>query len=114
MRISGGDTALEAPHDQEDDNNFAPISYLVDTADEPSRVLELQQIETNLGEGLAQALGSLDERSRRIIEARWLKAEADQLTLHELAAEFNVSAERIRQIEVKAMKKMKEALAHVA
>ena len=114
MRISGGDTALEAPHDQEDDNNFAPISYLVDTADEPSRVLELQQIETNRSEGLAQALGSLDERSRRIIEARWLKPEADQLTLHDLAAEFNVSAERIRQIEVKAMKKMKEALAEHA
>ena len=114
MRISGGDTALEAPHDQEDDNHYAPISYLVDTADEPSRVLELQQIETNLGQGLEQALGSLDERSRRIIEARWLKAEADQLTLHDLAAEFNVSAERIRQIEVKAMKKMKESLAPVA
>ena len=77
-------------------------------------MLELQQIETNRSEGLAQALGSLDERSRRIIEARWLKAEADQLTLHDLAAEFNVSAERIRQIEVKAMKKMKEALAEHA
>jgi len=114
MRISGGDTALEAPHDQDDDNNFAPISYLVDTADEPSRVLELQQNEVNRTEGLAQALASLDERSRRIIEARWLKPEADQLTLHDLAAEFKVSAERIRQIEVKAMKKMKEALAEHA
>ena len=114
MRIAGGDTALEAPHDQEDDNNFAPISYLADTADEPSRVLELRQNETRRSAGLAQALGSLDERSRRIIEARWLKAEADQLTLHDLAAEFNVSAERIRQIEVKAMKKMKDALAEHA
>ena len=114
MRISGGDTALEAPYGDEEDGSFAPISYLVDSADEPSRVLELQQIETNRREGLTQALASLDERSRRIIEARWLKPEADQLTLHDLAAEFKVSAERIRQIEVKAMKKMKEALAEHA
>ncbi len=113
-RISGGDVALEAPHDQEDDNNFAPISYLVDTADEPSRVLETKQLESRHTEGLQQALASLDERSRRIIEARWLKAEQDQLTLHDLAAEFKVSAERIRQIEVKAMKKMKSALAEYA
>ena len=62
------------------------------------------------GEGLAKALQSLDERSRRIIQARWL-AEKDALTLHELADEFGVSAERIRQIEVKAMQKMKKQLA---
>ena len=114
MRISGGDTALEAPHGEDEDSNYAPISYLVDGADDPSRVLELRQIEDRRSTGLAQALGALDERSRRIIEARWLKAEADQLTLHDLAAEFKVSAERIRQIEVKAMKKMKEALAEHA
>ena len=113
-RISGGDVALEAPHDQDDDNNFAPISYLVDTADEPSRVLETLQIEVQRTEGLARALASLDERSRRIIEARWLKPEQDQLTLHDLAAEFKVSAERIRQIEVKAMQKMKAAIAQDA
>jgi RNA polymerase sigma-32 factor len=113
-RLSGGDVALEAPHDQDDDNNFAPISYLVDTADEPSRALETKQLEIMHAEGLAQALGALDERSRRIIEARWLKPEADQLTLHDLAAEFKVSAERIRQIEVKAMKKMKSALVEAA
>ena len=113
-RLSGGDIALEAPHDQDDDSNFAPISYLVDTADEPSRVLETKQLEIMHARGLEQALGSLDERSRRIIEARWLKAEADQLTLHDLAAEFKVSAERIRQIEVKARKKMKSALAELA
>ena len=76
--------------------------------------LEKIQTEVNRGEGLAQALASLDARSRRIVEARWLGESADQLTLHDLATEFNVSAERIRQIEAKAMKKMKEALAEHA
>ena len=113
MRLSGGDTALESPLDHEEDS-FAPIAYLRDTADEPSVALEKIQTEVNRGEGLAQALASLDERSRRIVEARWLGESADQLTLHDLAAEFNVSAERIRQIEAKAMKKMKEALAEHA
>ncbi len=63
---------------------------------------------------MSQALASLDLRSRRIIESRWLREDAEQLTLHDLAAEFSVSAERIRQIEVKAMQKMKQALAEVA
>ena len=113
MRLSGGDTALESPLDHEEDS-FAPIAYLRDTADEPVEALEKLETEVNRTEGLSRALSGLDERSRRIVEARWLGEDKDQLTLHELAGEFNVSAERIRQIEAKAMKKMKVALAEFA
>ena len=73
-------------------------------------VIEGEQIEIGRSTALAQALEDLDTRSRRIIETRWLRDEKDQLTLHDLAAEFKVSAERIRQIEVKAMAKMKSAM----
>jgi RNA polymerase sigma-32 factor len=105
MRMSGHDVALEPLSDEEEDS-FAPIAYLGDAENEPSRVLETEETERLQTEGLSTALESLDPRSRRIIEARWLR-EKDQATLHELAGEFNVSAERIRQIEVKAMQKMR-------
>jgi RNA polymerase sigma-32 factor len=108
-RLAGGDIALEAPLD-DDGEAYAPISYLADSDAEPSRVIEAVQTETLRTEGLARALASLDDRSRRIIQTRWLAAERDQLTLHDLAAEYKVSAERIRQIEVKAMEKMKKAM----
>ena len=108
-RMSGHDVALEPASDEEEDS-FAPIAYLSDGDNEPSRVLESEQIERLQTEGLSSALESLDPRSRRIIEARWLR-EKDQATLHELASEFNVSAERIRQIEVKAMQKMRGLIA---
>ena len=110
MRIAGGDTALEAPVEREEES-FAPIAYLTDADAEPSRILETEQNQVNRTAGLSQALAALDPRSRRIIETRWLREDQDQLTLHDLAAEFSVSAERIRQIEVKAMQKMKQALA---
>ena len=113
MRIAGGDTALEAPVEREEES-FAPIAYLTDADAEPSRILETIENQVNRSEGLSQALASLDLRSRRIIESRWLREDAEQLTLHDLAAEFSVSAERIRQIELKAMQKMKQALAEVA
>ncbi|MBX6393046.1 MAG: RNA polymerase sigma factor RpoH, partial [Burkholderiales bacterium] len=98
MRMAGQDIGLE-PTDEED--KFAPIAYLSDPDNEPSRVIEANELERVQSEGLSQALESLDPRSRRIIEARWLR-EKDPATLHDLAAEFNVSAERIRQIEAKA------------
>ncbi len=107
MRISGQDVALEANDDDED--NYAPIAYLTDSNNEPSRLLESEENERVGALGLQTALASLDERSRRIIEARWLR-EKDPATLHDLAAEFKVSAERIRQVEVKAMQKMKGLL----
>ena len=107
-RLSGQDIALESSGDDEDER-FAPIGYLRDPGAEPSQVFEVEQNERLSADGLAHALASLDPRSRRIIEARWLK-EQDPATLHDLAAEFKVSAERIRQIEAKAMQKMKGLL----
>ena len=104
-RLGGQDVALEPVGDAEEDG-FGPIAYLSNPEDEPGRILEHEQSERLLSEGLQRALNSLDPRSRRIIEARWLK-ERDTLTLHDLAAEFGVSAERIRQIEAQAMKKMR-------
>jgi RNA polymerase sigma-32 factor len=107
-RFSGHEMALEA--DEGDEESFAPISYLAAEPEyEPSRMLERKEAESLDNKGLTQALASLDDRSRRIIEARWLK-EGDAATLHELAAEFGVSAERIRQIEQKAMSKMQAML----
>lgn len=108
-RFAGHDVALEA-HGSDDDDSFSPIQYLAENeAYEPSRILEASEQEHLQTRGLAAALESLDERSRRIIEARWLNEE-NGATLHELAAEFNVSAERIRQIEQKALGKMQGAL----
>ncbi len=105
-RLAGGDVALE-PQGDDEDEKFSPISYLVDPAAEPSQVLETNEGARLQAEGLEQALASLDPRSRRIIEARWLREDKEQLTLHDLAAEFGVSAERIRQVEVKALQKMR-------
>ena len=108
-RMGGQDIALEPLSDSEDET-FSPISYLTDAEDEPGRILEHEEIERKRSEALGQALTALDARSRRIIETRWLREE-DGATLHELAAEFDVSAERIRQIEAQAMKKMRLLMA---
>ena len=113
-RLSGRDIALESQTDDEDDR-FAPIAYLSSEAAEPTQVLEAREHERLQSEGLEAALQKLDARSRRIVEARWLaNDDGSGATLHELAAEFGVSAERIRQIEAAALKKMKGALAAYA
>ena len=113
-RMAGRDIALEAPTD-DDDDHYAPIAYLSSEHSEPAKMLEAREYDHLQSEGLATALSSLDDRSRRIVEARWLaNDDGSGATLHELAAEFGVSAERIRQIEVAAMKKMKAALAEYA
>jgi RNA polymerase sigma-32 factor len=106
-RLGGHDLALESNDDE--DEKFAPIAWLADSNSEPTRVLEAREYDRLQSDGLRAALASLDERSRRIIEARWL-AEGEAATLHDLAAEFGVSAERIRQIEAKALQKMKGVL----
>lgn len=108
-RLTGRDLALEGNPDDSDDA-FAPIDYLADSRYEPTRVLENKSIAHLQGEGLHEALNTLDPRSRRIIETRWLHEEGEGATLHDLAAEFSVSAERIRQIEVKALQKMRSVL----
>ena len=107
-RLTGKDIALE-PVGGDDEEAFAPISYLVAEDAEPGRRLEQEETARLRGEGLQRALARLDPRSRRIIEARWL-AEKDAATLHDLAAEFGVSAERIRQIEAKALARMKNVI----
>jgi len=107
-RLAGREMAFEA--DDGDDEAYAPAHWLAADPDaEPSRVLEAEENERLQSAGLQAALATLDARSRRIVEARWLK-EKDPATLHDLAAEFKVSAERIRQLETKAMEKMKRVL----
>jgi len=113
MRMSGGDVLLDPAPSDDGEQAFGPIAYLADVNHEPTAMIEAHQRDMMAGDGLATALNALDERSRRIVEERWLKVNDDNsggMTLHELAAEYGVSAERIRQIEVAAMKKMKAAL----
>jgi len=108
-RLSGQDIAFEADSDDEE-AAYAPVHYLAADRDaEPLAQLEARESEQGRASGLEQALETLDARSRRIIETRWLR-EKNPLTLHDLAAEFKVSAERIRQIEVKALEKMKKSM----
>jgi RNA polymerase sigma-32 factor len=112
-RLSGGDVALE-PQTDDGEESYAPIAYLADDTNEPTHRIEARHRDWLAGDGIVQALGALDDRSRRIVEERWLKVNDDSsggMTLHDLAAEYGVSAERIRQIEVAAMKKMKKVLA---
>jgi RNA polymerase sigma-32 factor len=112
-RFSNHEVALE-PYGSDDEQSYAPIHYLADNAEhEPSNILESAQRERLQTYGLEKALSNLDERSRRIVESRWLREEG-VATLHELAAEFNVSAERIRQIEQKALGKMHASLSSTA
>jgi RNA polymerase sigma-32 factor len=108
-RIMGGDTALE-PSVDDGEESVSPIAFLAEPSEGPAELFEREQTEAVKSAGLTRALESLDERSRRIIRARWL-AESEPMTLHELADEFGVSAERIRQIEAKAMQKMKKEMA---
>ena len=114
-RLTGQDIALESTID-DGEEDYAPIAYLKAANAEPDKVLESRQFDRLQGKGIEQALAGLDERSRRIIETRWLRDESDggTLTLHDLADEFGVSAERIRQIEAKALQKMKGLLAEYA
>jgi RNA polymerase sigma-32 factor len=116
-RLSGGDVTLDPGPSEDGEDSFGPIAYLADAGHEPTAMIEARQRDRLASDGIAAALEVLDPRSRRIVEERWLKVNDDSsggMTLHELAAEYGVSAERIRQIEVAAMKKMKTALAEYA
>jgi RNA polymerase sigma-32 factor len=116
-RLSGGDVMLDPGPADDGEEAFGPIAYLADASHEPTAMIEAHQRDVLASDGIAAALDVLDPRSRRIVEERWLKVNDDNsggMTLHELAAEYGVSAERIRQIEVAAMKKMKAALAEYA
>ncbi|MDR3055792.1 MAG: RNA polymerase sigma factor RpoH [Zoogloeaceae bacterium] len=109
-RMTARDLALEGSAD-DGEESYAPIDYLADSHYEPTQVIAGREYAHLQNEGLHDALAGLDERSRRIIEARWLAEEGEAATLHDLAAEFQVSAERIRQIEVKALQKMRGLIA---
>ena len=110
-RISGGDVSLDpTPGDEE---TVTPIAYLADSDDEPAEILVRKETAENRSKGLRTAMAQLDDRSRRIIEARWLREDDETATLQQLADEYGVSAERIRQIESKALKTMRSQMASV-
>ncbi len=112
-RMSGGDVILDPSPNDDGDETYGPISYLTDINNEPTAVIESHHRDYMSSDGIACALNALDERSRKIVEERWLKVNDDGsggMTLHELAQEYGVSAERIRQIETAAMKKMRATL----
>ncbi len=116
-RLAGGDVLLDPSPSDDGEDAFGPIAYLTDVAHEPTAMLEAQHRDELASDGIARALDTLDARSRHIVEERWLKVNDDNsggMTLHDLAAVYGVSAERIRQIEVAAMKKMKKSLVEFA
>ena len=116
-RMSGGDVVLDPTPADDGEEAFGPIAFLADATHEPTAELENRERDAMATEGISTALEQLDPRSRRIVEERWLKVNDDGsggMTLHQLAAEYGVSAERIRQIEVAAMKKMRKTLAAFA
>jgi len=117
QRMSGRDVLLDPSPSDDGEEAFGPIAYLSDATQEPTMLMESRQRDYLASDGILTALQGLDDRSRRIVEERWLKVNDDGsggMTLHDLAAEYKVSAERIRQIEVAAMKKMKKVLAAYA
>jgi len=110
MRMSNYDASFDGVvNDDDDENTFAPIAYLEDKSTGPEEQLELTQVEDLHQERLQHAIAALDDRSRDIIAKRWLTD--NKATLHQLAAEYDVSAERIRQIENNAMNKLRASFA---
>lgn len=106
MRLTGSDVALIGDSDSES----SPSDWLSDSDQTPEKMIERKAQDRLQTVGISHALDQLDERSRRIIQTRWLMDSGTQLTLHDLASEFSISAERVRQIEVKALQKMREFL----
>ncbi len=104
-RMSGHDVPID-PSVDDGEESYSPLAYLASPDENPAQLLEREQTERLHHTGLQDALETLDERSRHIIKARWL-TEGEAATLHELAAEYGVSAERIRQIEARALQKMR-------
>lgn len=116
-RMAGTDVVIDPAPSDDGEEAFGPIAWLADASHEPAAMMEARQREVLASDGITAALATLDERSRRIVQERWLNVNDDGsggMTLHQLAAEYGVSAERIRQIEVAALKKMKKSLAEYA
>jgi RNA polymerase sigma-32 factor len=111
MRLSSHDPSFDSPTNADEENDFtAPATYLEDSSHDPARVLESSDWQSQNLEKLSSALEGLDDRSRDILNKRWLTD--DKATLHELAAQYSVSAERIRQLEKNAIGKLKKAMSH--
>ena len=112
MRLAGGDVALEGD-DNDDESAYSPIQWLADNTQEPTAMMASAETDALQGPKLDQALMALDERSRNIVQSRWLAMDAEgngTKTLHDLASEYGISAERVRQIETSALKKMRGLL----
>ncbi|MDH5444327.1 MAG: RNA polymerase sigma factor RpoH [Gammaproteobacteria bacterium] len=107
-RLSGQDIAFDLRDDDDDDHSYSPATYLQDNSQEPSQLIEASDWEADSNARLANAIQTLDERSRDIVQRRWLTE--DKATLQELADKYSVSAERIRQLENNAIKKLKSSL----
>ena len=107
-RLSGHDVSID-PMGDDGEETYSPLAYMASPDENPAQRLEREQTERLHHTGLTRALDNLDERSRHIIQARWL-TEGEAATLHELAAQYGVSAERIRQIEARALQKMRAAM----
>ena len=105
-RLNAHDVAFDSPvDDNDDDNHFAPAAYLTDMRNDPAQQLEADDLNNQHLYTMTRSMQNLDERSRDIIQRRWLNE--DKATLHELADEYNISAERIRQLEQNALKKLR-------
>ena len=109
-RLNGQELSFDYSEDESEDDAYRPISYLQDSAPNPLEKIEADEAKSNSSQALSNALMKLDHRSQEIIRARWLQ-EGKGKTLHNLASKYNVSAERIRQIEQNAMKKIKALIA---
>ena len=108
-RLSGIDMPFDPLSDSDDDEaSFAPSQYLEDSDADPAMIFEKDNFSENNSSQLYEAINQLDDRSRDILQDRWLADE--KLTLHELAEKYHISAERVRQIEKNAMKKIKQSL----
>ena len=105
-RLNGKEITIDYSDDESDEDHYKPISYLQDDNLSPLDQIEEDETKDNNSSQLRQALKGLDDRSRTIVEARWLNSNKSE-TLHQLAARFNVSAERIRQLEQNALTKLK-------
>jgi RNA polymerase sigma-32 factor len=108
-RLHSRDAIFDPAPDADDDNNFTPAAYLPAPDSDPAKQVEAADFNDDATTRMAAALNVLDDRARHIIEARWLTD--TKKTLHELAAEYGVSAERIRQLEANAIRKMRNAMA---
>ena len=108
-RLHARDAIFDPGPDADDERSFTPAAYLPTPDADPAMLVETADFNDDASERMAAAIRTLDDRSRRIIETRWLSD--DKLTLHELAAEYGISAERVRQVEANAIKKLRSAMA---